>query len=732
MRVWSKLWPIIVLILFGGVFFGYFLRGHRVLLPADVLVGVYYPWRENKWGYDVAVPYKNPLLSDSYSQLFVWKKLVADSYRSWQWPLWNIYSYSGYPLAANMQSAAYYPLNILFMFLPLNTAWNCYLVLGVVMSSISMYLLTRSYKMSMKASVVAGIAYGYCAYSISWLEFATATNSMVWIPILVVILEKYYQNQEAKILWWLGPVIFMLVSSGNFQMLIYAGIIAVTYMVFRKLVRGRDVLRLTIMGVLGIAMSSIVWLPAAEMYSNSIRNLENTMKGINYGLVPLTQLVTTIFPDYFGNPATGNYWGYSNYHETLIYGGVVMFMAIIWSIFVYKNLSVEMKLWVKIVLVSLVFYIDNPLSRWVYGLNIPGLSTASAGRNSYFWCLGGSILIANMVDRFGLQKIGHKLKVFIAWGLMVVGIWLGTIYLVRETTSLTIVWRNMVWPLLLIGILSISTIFFSEKKWWWLVLLIIVGVDSGRFTSKYLPISEEKYVFPQTEITNFLNRDKDIFRVEKEEGPLLSPNTWTMYGLMSSGGYDPVAPADYTQKYNLDLNGDKNKFSRYAELSKYDAAELGKYNVKYLLALKRDKNGSIGGNVLSYKIKTDDWVRVMETETVAVLKNKYWLDRFSVDDGTVSDINYQSNQVGLSYEAIRDSELIIRDRWDKGWRVWVNGVEQRLEKADDVFRKVVVTKGEGKVLMKYEPKSFLIGKWLSLGSWMTWVGVMMCLRLCKK
>lgn len=696
--------------MFGLVFWGYFLRSGKVLLPADLLVGAYYPWRENKWGYEVAVPYKNPLLSDSYSQLFVWKKLMADSYKAGQWPLWNPTSYSGYPLAANIQSAVFYLANILFLWLPFNTAWNFYLILGSVLSSLSMYFLIRTLGMSKGAGVVGGIAYGYCGYAISWMEFATATNSMIWISTLILIVEKYYQNKNKKIWWWLAPTVFMLITSGSFQMSFYGLVVFGAFSVFRKSIRVETILY----GILGVLLASIALLPGIEMMTLSVRNAEGVMKGINYGLVPIWQILTVVAPDFFGNPATGNYWGYSNYHETLIYGGMVMFAAVLLAVIKFKVLPREIRFFVIMIGISLLFFIDNPIAVFIYGLNIPGISTFSAGRTAFFWCLGGAVLIGYLVDNLGKENWMFKVKMWSGWiGLMLI-LALSVFGLRNNLPNYQIALRNLVIPIGLLFVIGIGVL-FSKYKWWWLILVGAIAIDSGKFVQKYLPISDSKYVFPKTEVTDYMQKDKDIFRVEKENGSLLSPNTWAMYGLQSPSGYDPVALKSYTEKFNRDLNG-SNSLSRYAEITKYDAKALGNYNVKYLLAIKKDKEDRIPGDKISYKIKADDWEKVYETQVVAVLKNKYFQERARLVGGLgkVNIVDYQNNSLKMKYETDKNADLVLMDTWYPGWKAWVNGIEVKIEKYDEVFRKVKVEAGSGIVEMKYQPASFYWGKWISL------------------
>ncbi len=93
-------------------YYPFFLQG-KVPFPGDVLVGAYYPWLDYKWGFPAGVPVKNSLLSDSFSQFLPWKYLVIDQFKNGQFPLWNNYAYSGYPLLANYASSPFQPFHLL-------------------------------------------------------------------------------------------------------------------------------------------------------------------------------------------------------------------------------------------------------------------------------------------------------------------------------------------------------------------------------------------------------------------------------------------------------------------------------------------------------------------------------------------------------------------------------------------------------------------------------------------
>src|SRR6187399_1279002 len=67
--------------------------------------------------YGIGDPH-NPMVTDVYSQLLPWRRVVQESFARGDWPLWNPYILSGHLLAAAAQPAVYSPFTWLACLLP--------------------------------------------------------------------------------------------------------------------------------------------------------------------------------------------------------------------------------------------------------------------------------------------------------------------------------------------------------------------------------------------------------------------------------------------------------------------------------------------------------------------------------------------------------------------------------------------------------------------------------------
>jgi len=176
---------LILFICLAGLFFWQVIFLNKIPLPADTIVGMYHPWRDVVWnGFTSGVPYKNYLITDPVRQQYVWRELVIDQMKRGILPLWNPYSFSGYPLLANFQTGAFYPLNLLYLVFSFPTAWSMEVIFQLIGSLIFLYIYLRFMEVSKVGSVISAISYSFSGFAISWMEWNTILHVALWIPLI--------------------------------------------------------------------------------------------------------------------------------------------------------------------------------------------------------------------------------------------------------------------------------------------------------------------------------------------------------------------------------------------------------------------------------------------------------------------------------------------------------------------------------------------------------------------
>ena len=172
------------------------------------------------------------LLGDYSAQHIPWSRFLADSLANLSLPLWTPYMHSGFPILAEGQIGALYPLNlIMYFFLPYKIAYTYNILLHFVMTGIFMYIYVREIGMSKAAATVTVIAYlfgssyGGCFYSMMSLKV------LVWFPLVLFLTEKLFKKEELLYGILIGIVVGVQILAGYLQFALYSIIFSTLYFV---------------------------------------------------------------------------------------------------------------------------------------------------------------------------------------------------------------------------------------------------------------------------------------------------------------------------------------------------------------------------------------------------------------------------------------------------------------------------------------------------------------------
>lgn len=191
-------------------------------IPADTIVGMYHPWRD----FFGNLPFKNYILTDPVRQQYPWRELVIDQLKHFQIPWWNPYNFAGTPLLANIQSAVFYPLNILFI-LPMPIAWSIYILSAPILGFIFMLVYLRNLRLEKFAAIFGAIIFALCGFNIAWLENGVLTHTLLWLPLILWSIDR-----KKSIIFLLSLLISLL--AGHWQTFFYVFIFSHVYLFLRK------------------------------------------------------------------------------------------------------------------------------------------------------------------------------------------------------------------------------------------------------------------------------------------------------------------------------------------------------------------------------------------------------------------------------------------------------------------------------------------------------------------
>ncbi len=195
-------------------------------------------------------------------------------------PLWNPSMNAGAPAFANPQSMYLFPLDLLYLALPLDTATNLVILLNVVLAGLSMYLLGRQVFRGWGAALFCALAYmlSYRYLAMIHAGWLPKMSMYALTPLLFWCCARLLERPTARRIAVLAIVVALAFLQGDMQQLYYSGLGGLVYVLVRlptvaPALRLRACLFLVIGGVLGVLLAAPALLPRLEFAGLSTRTV---------------------------------------------------------------------------------------------------------------------------------------------------------------------------------------------------------------------------------------------------------------------------------------------------------------------------------------------------------------------------------------------------------------------------------------------------------------------------
>lgn len=744
-RGWGLLFVYAVLV--GGFFYQTIV--HRKLpVPSDTLVGLYHPWRDMYAGsYPRGVPFKNFLITDPVRQQIPWRKISIASWKNGHIPAWNPYTFMGVPLDANIQAAPFYPLNIIFMVLNFPVAWTLLIVLQPFLAGVFMYMYLKRQGLADMSAGIGSIAWSFSGFSVSWMTWGTIMHAALWLPLMLISIDELTDSHKKipeYIRWSVVLVIGMVMTilGGHIQVAAYIIFLSIMYFAYKA---GKPTLWISIgcaisAGLAALALTAVQWIPLIRFIAESGRaGSFEAWKHAGWFL-PLPHIAQFFVPDFFGNPATLNYWGEWNYGEfigyigvlPIVFAGSVLFMGGMPRFFAVSAA------------IALGLMMSNPISRLPFLLHVPVLSVLQPTRLMVIVDFSLAVLAAIGYDR-SLKggKISLKMSACI-FSLGIIGLWAYVLFArffvhdLQLLEHIAVAKRNLIMPTFLIGVCAAWVFIYpyikkrSVKTAAAIVVFVVILFDLYRFGWKYTPFTPSEFFFPRTKVITFLEQQPKPFRIMSLDDRILPPNASSYYGIESVEGYDPITPLQYdrflsaSERGNADM-GIPSGFNRIYTAHNIDSILLPYFNVKYVLSLTDVKRPFLKevfreGETRVYEY-TKQLPRVYFPDTTVRVNtvNDELSSLFSVSGsvGTVGSFvhiiniprtgdeiaevtEYLPDQIRVHAQTSSERLLIVLNQYDRRWKVTVDGKPGTVIRTNYLFMGVAVPAGSHDIILSYQ------------------------------
>ncbi len=238
------------------------------------------------------------LASDDLSSLFLPAGYeLAAAITQGRLPLWTTNLQSGFPILAEGHIAALYlPDVLLYWLLPPTMALSCAILLHLGWACVGMYVLARTAGFRAPSALLAAFAFGFGGFMIAHVQHMTLVTVGSWLPWLVVLqvqCQRALLGRRHEWLFWLlaASIVVALEFFGGYPQFVFVNlgvfvlVGAATPILSIPLADLRqDLARLGVYPflkaclvtcasiALGMGISAIQWMPAAELLGLSVRS----------------------------------------------------------------------------------------------------------------------------------------------------------------------------------------------------------------------------------------------------------------------------------------------------------------------------------------------------------------------------------------------------------------------------------------------------------------------------
>lgn len=219
--------------------------------------------------------------------------------------------------------------------------------------------------------------------------------------------------------------------------------------------------------------------------------------------------------------------------------------------------------------------------------------------------------------------------------------------------------------------------------------------------------------FSNEALYQYLNSDPDIFRVYCSSN-CFNPQLLSKYQIETLNGENPI---QQTEIVNFLQFAGNYKWEDYAVIfppyqvwqtnspPNPNALLLGNANVKYVTS--------------TYELNDQNFNFINKFENVYLYKNNLFKPRFFFKN-SASGVNlakYSPNEINLKFARQKSAKiLIVAESYYPGWVASVVNQKFNVDAQNGIIRKIVIPSDTEDVWLKYQPKSYILGKTLTLGS----------------
>ncbi|MBD3265066.1 hypothetical protein GF373_00220 [bacterium] len=700
----------------------------------------------------------SPFQGDIPLQFYPWKSYAKEMLGQGIIPYWNPYTYGGAPFLANMQSAVFYPLDLLLLLFPMEHFFGYSLLLHFILGGTGAFLLARVCGASPFPSMIAGIAYGLNGFAMIHIPAGNHYTyaGAAWVPWVFMTAVGFMRCQGSRLPWALGAafVAFMHFLCGHPQMMFYSLFFSLLLALvlgiweIKRVEHGSaqvPIVRAFVLACflcLGVFMAGMQLIPTLEYVLSASRATSIDLQAATEFSFAPHRLITLLFPEFFGTRVdVFTVW---NHYDSFVYwscayaGIIVPFLGI--QLLFRKNKPITAVPLAGIALLALLFAWGrgNPFYALIYQLPGFGHFRAPAKYLPYYLvpiCTLAALGVESLAQT-AKHNLKGKEKDFWFWGAALgAGFVIATILatqlprfyeLVRESSveevGIIRTWSVLIGFLLALAGFVMYILSSKVPKYTTGLMSLALGFVLIIDLFAYGRIYYETPLKTEGEIRRYEHIPNEINRVRS---PLLSkipervvnlrdvyyPNVFILWKRATIAGYDPLSLQSYNDLIGRMEGWEVGSFHDDIRLTKYDHPVLDMLNVKYVITQKEIVDKTVR------PVSAGNQFRVYER----ISPNRGWAfakdgEKWVCVDSSIHGEVYQPHEIVFAYKNTHQTMLRLAEWAYPGWHAFAGKQKIPIKKSQNGFRLLTIPSGENIIKMEYVRP--MVGWLLSYGSWL--------------
>ncbi len=713
----------------------------------------------------------DPLVWDAVAQYYPWRIFAARTLAAGVLPLWNPHQFCGTPFMANGQSAVFYPFNLIYLLLPVASAFGWSAWLHLACTGWFMYLFLRRTGVGRFGAIAGAVVWQGNAFFVAWIHLPTVLSTASWLPLVLLLTERAVKSGRGGPAVAAGVALALSYLGGHPQIFLFVCLMAAAYLTARVWSQSLDlplVGRLgrlasvgVVIGLTGAGLAALQALPTWELLGIAHRSFtpgpESYRAFLSHSM-PGMQLAGLIVPHAFGHPGLGNYVGRDNYAEFAGYVGVAALALALWAAF--SSRTWHARYFAAALLVSFLVVLGTrlnwPLYHWVPGI----ASSGGPGRMVLLAVFAMGALAGLGVDELARRSTGGSRAALGGLGTAVIVVAVGYwAYLLRVKPGVMALHAGIgvraTWEGIQIGAVLVLSLCCAlmlsrskTRRMGQVALIALLAADLVLAARGHLHVSPQQWAYAALPFSapthgRILGNARD-WPIDRFPIAVLPPNSATVYGLHDAFGYDSLYLARFRDFAAALQHGDPSPplngnmlLPRLGHTYGLDMMSLAAVETVLspvpVRGLKMERAGAyyvysnpyawprawVAGSAVHVPTHGDAVAALAQLgpagDRVIVTGMDELPGELAGEERPSARVRDTTpNEVAVELSGPGGGYLFLADAFAPGWRAYADAGQLPIRPAYVAFRTVSLPADATSAVFRYEPGSFRLGLFVSL------------------